>query len=418
VSQPAPSTSAVRPADSGLFLDAQKHALEMVVKGEPLRDVLHFLTSVVEEQSAHAVIASILLLDDDGRLRNGAAPSLPADYMQAIDGLKAQPALGTCSAAAATARVVITHDFATDPGWATLKALPLALGLVAAWSQPIVDRRGRVLGTFGTYFRERRGPSAAERQIVEILSHTAALAIERARTEETLREEARLKDEFIAALSHELRQPLAPLVTALTVLATHADDPQTVRRLHGPMSRQVDQLVRLVDDLLDVSRVSRGEVRLERARVDVEEVVASALETSGPLLEAKQVAVEVVRPDQPLHVDGDRLRLRQVLANVLTNAARYTATGGRIQVEARRCGEDVHVVVRDSGVGIAPGDLERIFEPFVRLPHAEISAPAGLGLGLALARRLTEMHGGTLSAASAGPGKGSAFTMVLPRATS
>jgi signal transduction histidine kinase len=173
-----------------------------------------------------------------------------------------------------------------------------------------------------------------------------------------------------------------------------------------------------VDDLLDVSRVSRGEVRLERARVDVEEVVASALETSGPLLEAKQVAVEVVRPDQPLHVDGDRLRLRQVLANVLTNAARYTATGGRIQVEARRCGEDVHVVVRDSGVGIAPGDLERIFEPFVRLPHAEISAPAGLGLGLALARRLTEMHGGTLSAASAGPGKGSAFTMVLPRATS
>jgi signal transduction histidine kinase len=416
VSQPHPTLSAVQPAGSDQFLDAQKHALEMVVKGEPLRDVLRFLTSVVEERSRHDVVASILLLDGDGRLREGAAPSLPADYMQAIDGLQAQPSLGTCSAAAATAQVVITKDFATDPAWATLKGLPLALGLVAAWSQPIVDRHGRVLGTFGTYFRERRGPTAEERQIVEILSHTAALAIERARVEEAQHEEARLKDEFVATLSHELRQPLSPLVTALDLLGTHADDAETVRRLHGPMSRQVDQLVRLVDDLMDISRVSRGDVRLEREHVDIDDLVASALETSGSLLDAKQVAVEIVRAPEPLLVQGDRLRLRQVVANLLSNAGRYTPSGGMVRVESIRRADHVRVVVRDSGVGIAPADLERIFEPFVRLPHAEASAPAGLGLGLPLARRLAEMHGGTLSAASAGPGQGSEFTMALPLA--
>jgi signal transduction histidine kinase len=418
LSQSTPPSPAARAADEDLFLDAQKQALELVVKGEPLHQVLTFLASVVEHQSEGAVVASILLLDREGRLRAGAGPSLPEDYMRAIDGLKAQPMLGTCSAAAATARVVITKDFASDPGWSTLKHLPLGLGLVAAWSQPIVDRRGRVLGTFGTYFRECREPSAAERQVVEILSHTASLAIERAHAEEAHREEERLKAEFIATLSHELRNPLSPLVTALNLLAKVSDDPNSVRRLHGMMSRQVEQLVRLVDDLLDVSRASRGDVPLQQESVDIDDLVTSALETSGPLLESKRFTVEVVRTGEPLLVRGDRLRLRQVVGNLLSNAARYTPDGGRIGVEAGSRGDTVQVVVRDSGVGIAPSDLERIFNPFVRLSHAETDAPSGLGLGLPLARRLTEMHGGTLSAWSAGPGTGSEFTMSLPRLAS
>lgn len=168
------------------LLDAQNRSLEMVVSGVPLNDVLKYLTGVVEEQSEGQAVASVLLLDDEGALRNGASPSLPDHYIEAIDGLRPDPNVGTCSAAAALRSVVITPDIAADPKWQTLKDLPLGLGLKAAWSVPILARDGRVLGTFGTYFRERRPPQKLERQAVEILARTAALAIERNVAEQRL----------------------------------------------------------------------------------------------------------------------------------------------------------------------------------------------------------------------------------------
>lgn len=170
------------------LLDAQKQSLEMLVSGAPLTEVLAYLTSVVEEQAEGKAIAAILLLDDEGRLRNGASPSLPAAYISAIDGIKAEPDLGTCSAAAARVMVIITPDIEADPQWQSIKHLPLGLGLRAAWSMPIKARDGRVLGTFGTYFRECRQPTSLERQVVEILARTAALAIEGKRSEAALRE--------------------------------------------------------------------------------------------------------------------------------------------------------------------------------------------------------------------------------------
>lgn len=170
------------------LLDAQKQSLEMVVSGAPLKEVLACLTSVVEEQAEGKAIASILLLDNEGRLHNGASPSLPDAYISAIDGLKAEPDLGTCGAAAARGIVIITPDIETDPHWQDIKHLPVGLGLRAAWSMPIKARDGRVLGTFGTYFRECREPTALESQVVEILARTAALAIEGKRSEAALRE--------------------------------------------------------------------------------------------------------------------------------------------------------------------------------------------------------------------------------------
>lgn len=180
--------------DTGLamLLPAQKQSLEMVVRGAPLPEVLKFLTGIVERHAGGQVVAAILLLDEDGRLRTGAGPSLPDDYNRAIDGLKASIDLGTCSVAAVTGRVVITPDIAADPKWATIKELPLGLGLVAAWSQPILARDGRVLGTFGTYFRVRRGPTTFERQLVETVAHTAALAIERAESDRSMERQRRL----------------------------------------------------------------------------------------------------------------------------------------------------------------------------------------------------------------------------------
>lgn len=161
------------------LFDAQKQSLEMIVRGAPLSEILTYLTKVVEEQGDGHSVASILLLNEQGAFYNGASPSLPEDYTKAIDGLKPDPNIGTCCAAAALATVIITPDIASDPGWQTLKHLPLALGLRAAWSLPILARDGRVLGTFGTYFRECRVPQEFERQAVEILARTAALAIER-----------------------------------------------------------------------------------------------------------------------------------------------------------------------------------------------------------------------------------------------
>lgn len=170
------------------LLDAQKQSLEMVVSGAPLSEVLVYLTTVVEEQAEGKAIAAILLLDEKGRLHNGAAPSLPDAYIAAIDGIKAEATVGTCAAAAALGTIIITANIDLDPNWRTIKHLPLKLGLKAAWSRPIMSRDGRVLGTFGTYFRECRGPNAREQQVVEILARTAALAIERKRSEEALRE--------------------------------------------------------------------------------------------------------------------------------------------------------------------------------------------------------------------------------------
>jgi PAS domain S-box-containing protein len=167
-------------------LDAQKHSLEMLVSGSPLDEVLTYLAQVVERQSEGRAVASILLLDERGHLRNGASPGLPESYVNAIDGIKADPEVGTCAAAAARRAVVVTPDIAADPKWRELKQLPLGLGFRAAWSMPIFARDGRVLGTFGTYFRERREPDVLERQVVEVLARTAALAIERGLAEQHL----------------------------------------------------------------------------------------------------------------------------------------------------------------------------------------------------------------------------------------
>jgi signal transduction histidine kinase len=396
------------------FLDAQRDALEMVVKGAPLAEVLAFLTGVVERVSHHAAVASILLLDREGRLRPGAAPSLPDDYIRAIDGLKAEPTLGTCSAAAATGRVVVTRDFATDPSWVTLRHLPLALGLIGAWSQPIIDRHGRVLGTFGTYFREIREPSPAERQVVEILSHTAALAIERAQYDEAQRDAERAKDEFIAMLSHEMRNPLAPLRAALQMLPSSVDDVGTLLRLHGRMSRSVEQLIRLVEDLLETSRISRGELQLQHEPVDLKDVVEAAVETCAPLAQSSRVSIRIDVAEAPVLVSGDPLRLEQIVSNLLNNAAKYTPAGGQATVSLGRSATHAHVSVRDTGIGIAADDIDRIFEIFVRVPRADSESQRGLGLGLPLARRLALLHRGTLEAHSGGVGRGSEFTLQLP----
>jgi PAS domain S-box-containing protein len=221
------------------------------------------------------------------------------------------------------------------------------------------------------------------------------------------------KDEFIAMLSHELRNPLAPLRTGLHLLRSGARgvDPAPV---HEVMQRQVEHLVRLVDDLLEVSRISRGALELRKEPVDIASVARNALETSAPNIRAGDHRLTVSMPGEPLWVEADPVRLAQVLANLLNNAAHYTPRGGAIALEAAREGAVAVVRVRDDGAGIPPERLPTIFEMFTRGDGAQARAPKGLGIGLALARGLVETHGGTIDARSEGPGRGSEFTVRVP----
>ena len=220
----------------------------------------------------------------------------------------------------------------------------------------------------------------------------------------------RMKDEFLAMLGHELRNPLAPMVMALQVMRLRG----LASREQDILERQVSHLARLVDDLLDVARITRGKIELRRRPLEVSEVIASAVETLAPLLTERRHRLEVDAPATGLAVLADPERLAQIFLNLLTNAAKYSEAGSRIAVQARRSGERIEVCVRDEGIGIAPEMLEKVFEIFVQQPQTLARSAGGLGLGLAIVRSLVEMHEGTVSARSAGPGHGSEFIIDLP----
>jgi PAS domain S-box-containing protein len=231
---------------------------------------------------------------------------------------------------------------------------------------------------------------------------------------ETLEDDARRANEFLAMLAHELRNPLAPIRNAVAIMqATTLADP-TVRWAHDLIERQVVHLTRLVDDLLDVSRVSTGKVRLKQEVVDLGVLVSRAVETARPLVDGKRHHVEIDIPPAPVRVHADVTRLSQVVLNLLTNAAKYTPAGGHIEVRVAAEEEAAIVAVRDDGIGIARDLLPRVFDLFTQGERSLDRSEGGLGVGLTVVRRLVEMHGGTVSAASGGPGQGSQFMVRLP----
>jgi signal transduction histidine kinase len=240
--------------------------------------------------------------------------------------------------------------------------------------------------------------------------------VERRGAEEALRAADRRKDEFLATLAHELRNPLAPLRNGLALLKMADDRPDLARSARDMMERQLDQMVRLVDDLLDVSRIATGKLALRKERMDLCDVIANAVETARPFVEARHHRLTVELPDCPLVLDADATRLAQVFSNLLNNAARYTEPGGAITIDARVDGDSVIARVVDNGIGIDPSMLERVFELFAQADQSLERTNSGLGVGLTLARSLVTLHGGTLRAESEGKGRGSAFVVRLPLA--
>jgi signal transduction histidine kinase/DNA-binding response OmpR family regulator len=288
---------------------------------------------------------------------------------------------------------------------------------------PVRSRSGEVMG--GLFFGHADVGVFTERaeRLATGIASQAAVAVDGARLYERhaqliaeLQESDRRKDEFIATLSHELRNPLAPLRHALHGLHLLGLPGTPAGRMREMIERQVDHLVRLVDDLLEVSRINRGTFELRRDRINLANVIENALESSEPQYSAGARELEVRFPDDPLMLDGDAVRLTQIFGNLLNNAAKYTDEGGHVWLEARRENGDAVVSVRDDGIGIAPETLPSLFQMFRRGDAG--ASRGGLGIGLTLARKLAEMHGGTISGESAGLGKGSEFTVRLPLASS
>jgi PAS domain S-box-containing protein len=565
------------------LMAGQAHALELMVQGAPLPEVLEALCDVVDRQATSRLRTSILLMEDDGRhLRPAAGRHMPAAWTRAVDPWAVGPRNGACGTAAYRRETVISPDITCDPLWTDLRELAEGHGLRACWSTPIFSSGGSVLGTLALYYPSVHEPDANERRLVEVITRTAGVAIERKRGEEgtkthserlrllwetaavlltaeepetlvrvlfgriaphlqidvvlnyavseggdslklfygdgisaehaaqfsvisldsplggdvarshepysvsyvqrsddarsapmkamglrayacfplnadervlgmlavgsrtrddfevdeleflrtvtrymtvayerlrlvrELREADRKKDDFIALLAHELRNPLAPLRSGLHVMRMAAHDSAAVARARTIMERQLSHMVRLIDDLLDVSRISLNKLQLRRSRVTLAEIVSNAVETARPVIDRAEHHLEVVLPPEPVLLDADLTRLAQVLGNLLTNAGKFTPKRGHITLTAERQGDTVLVTVGDDGIGLRPESLSAIFDMFSQVDHSVERSTGGLGIGLALVRGLTEMHGGSVRADSAGLGRGSRFSVRLP----
>jgi signal transduction histidine kinase/DNA-binding response OmpR family regulator len=292
------------------------------------------------------------------------------------------------------------------PGTGIAPASVLAVPLCA---------QGRCLGAIALAVREgRHGFGPEEVVLARDLAGRAAIALENARLYHDVQENNRRKNEFLAMLAHELRNPLAPIRNAAEIVRRLDIPDPNLQWATDIIARQVEQLVRLVDDLLDISRITGGKIQLRREAVDVSLVVSRAVETSRPLIDARRHELFVGLPPDPLLVDADLVRLSQVLSNLLNNAAKYTEEGGRIELDVTDYGGEVVFRVRDNGIGISREMIPCIFDLFTQVDRSLDRAQGGLGVGLNLVRQLVEMHGGTVQVHSEGPNRGSEFVVRLP----
>ncbi|MGH8261797.1 MAG: ATP-binding protein, partial [Steroidobacteraceae bacterium] len=321
-----------------------------------------------------------------------------------------------------------------------LLSLGVALGLSGVLQRSITGPLSAMAAIAQRIVRERdyslRAPGSAEDEIglvveafnnmldeVQSRAHdleqsNSALTREvesRQAAEAALKEADRRKDEFLATLAHELRNPLAPIRHCVKLLELPGTDERRREWCREVIGRQVQRMALLLDDLLDVSRITRGRLELRKSRVELTAVTRSAVETARPLIESKRHALELRLPAEPIEVEADPLRLSQALSNLLTNAAKYTDAGGRITLGAELTAADLRLSVSDTGIGLAAASIPTLFEMFSQVDSAIDRAEGGLGIGLALVKGLIGLHGGTVDASSEGPGRGSTFTIHLPR---
>jgi signal transduction histidine kinase/CheY-like chemotaxis protein len=290
----------------------------------------------------------------------------------------------------------------------------VAIGIRVVQCTPLVTRSGQLVGIIATHWNEPHEIAERSLYLLDLLARQAADLIERAKAEEALRKADQRKDEFIATLAHELRNPLAAIRTATSVLGSTSNTPPHVDEMTAVIDRQSTQLVRLIDDLLDISRISRGVMTLKLKDIDVGGIVRQTVADARPACEGKGLKLSITSPPWPILVNVDRVRIAQVVSNLLHNAFQFTPAGGEIRVTVERDGDRAVLRVKDTGVGIPKRQLAHVFEMFAQGDQPPVHRAAGLGIGLSLVKSIVELHGGAVEAASAGAGLGSEFKVTLP----
>jgi PAS domain S-box-containing protein len=310
-------------------------------------------------------------------------------------------------------RTLVIYDVDRELAPTEGAAMFQAIGIKAIITCPLV-KDGRLVALMAVHQSTPRDWRPDDVSLVEEIAERSWAHIERVRAAAALREADRRKTEFLATLAHELRNPLAPIRNGLQIIRRKADDPATVAHVRDMMERQLTQMVHLVDDLLDIARITRGQIELQKEKVALKDVVASAVESNVPLIEASRHALTVDIPDALPLLDLDPTRIAQVLSNFLNNAVKYTPSGGRIALSAKQDRDEVVISVTDTGIGIPAESLTSVFEMFSRVEQNMSRAQGGLGIGLSLVRQLVELHDGTVTVDSPGAGLGSTFTVRLP----
>jgi signal transduction histidine kinase/CheY-like chemotaxis protein/PAS domain-containing protein len=323
-----------------------------------------------------------------------------------------------CGRALRSGERVVIEDIEADPLYEPLRAVAKAAGYRAVQSTPLIGRDGTPLGMLSTHTRSVHRPGEQDLRRLDLYVRQAADFIERCRTDEALVQADRRKDEFLATLAHELRNPLAPVRNAIQILRLKGPPNPELQWARDVIDRQIQQMTRLIDDLIDISRITRDRLELRKERVELARILHGAVETVRPLLDGSRHELTVTLPADTIYVDADVTRLAQVFSNLLNNAAKYSDPSGRIFLRVERQRTDAVVSVRDAGIGIPKEMLSRVFEMFTQVDCSRERTRSGLGIGLTLVRRLVEMHGGSVTAHSDGIGEGSEFVVRLPLANS
>ncbi len=375
--------------------------------GPVLHEVLRAVTGILDTDMG------LLLLHDaeHQELFPGASTGLSEEYLGQVGRLRT--AEGTLGGAVARRDQLVIEDVDHSPLFLPYRAAARLANYRGFYSKPLLNRAGTLIGTLTAYFREARAPTGRQLRLVDLYARQAAEAVDNARLYREIQDANRYKDEFLAMLAHELRNPLAPVLNALGILRAREYAENGSRKALDIMERQVRHMTRLIDDLLDVSRLTRGKIELRKELLELSAVVGRAVESTRPHLEARGHRLDVALPDEPVRLEADPTRLEQVLANLLHNAAKYTDPGGQIWLTAERDGDEVAIHVRDTGIGIGPELLPRVFDLFMQGNASLDRAQGGLGIGLTLVKNLVKMHGGSVLAHSPGPGRGSEFVVRL-----
>jgi PAS domain S-box-containing protein len=344
-----------------------------------------------------------------------------AGFLAAFEHLSMDNSRAACGRALASGGPVAIEDVLSDAAYVDYHDVARAAGYRAVVSVPLFGADGSKLGAISVHFPSPHRPTEAEMRRLQLYCRQASDFIQRIRLEHTLRqredalrEADSRKNEFLALLAHELRNPIAPIRYALAMMRKPGASAEQRTRAEDIIDRQATHMGRLLDDLLDVSRITRGSLELRKSVTTLDSAVATAVESAQPFIDAKRHALHIELPDHVVRIEADPARLAQIISNLLINAAKFTPEGGRIELEATNGDREVTVTVRDNGVGIGPELMPRLFTLLAQAQPALDRSENGLGVGLALVRGLVHLHGGTVEARSAGPGRGSQFIVRLP----